>query len=76
MKFLCPVIIVIPLRIQFFDGFAQGARATVHIRSFAGMDPHHSWEAIFRAFGEALKEAFSPNPLRKGSCAGVKGTLD
>ena len=61
---------------QFFDGFAQGARATVHVRAFSGLDPHHTWEAIFRAFGEALGKALAVNPRRKGSSAGIKGTLE
>jgi imidazoleglycerol-phosphate dehydratase len=61
---------------QFFDGFAQGGRATIHIRALSGMDPHHTWEAIFRAFGEALGKTLVINSRRKGSSAGLKGTLD
>ncbi len=60
---------------EFFRGFAQGARATVNIRALSGNDPHHTWEAIYRSFGLALKEALSPNPWRAGTTAGVKGTL-
>ncbi|MBW2305538.1 MAG: hypothetical protein JRG73_01285 [Deltaproteobacteria bacterium] len=61
---------------QFFDGFAQGGRATIHVRALSGMDPHHTWEAIFRAFGDALGKSLAVNPRRKGSSAGLKGTLD
>ncbi len=61
---------------EFFRGFAQGARATVSIQALSGDDPHHSWEAIYRSFGLALKEALSPNPWRAGTTAGVKGTLN
>lgn len=61
---------------QFFDGFSQGARATVHLRGFSGDDPHHSWEACFRAFGEALGKVFTSNPRRRGTIPGVKGTTD
>jgi len=60
---------------EFFRGFAQGARATVSIQALSGEDPHHSWEAIYRSFGLALKEVLSPNPWRAGTTAGVKGTL-
>lgn len=60
---------------EFFRGFAQGARATINIQVLSGDDPHHSWEAIYRSFGLALKEALSPNPWRAGTTAGVKGTL-
>lgn len=60
---------------EFFRGFAQGARATVNILALSGDDPHHTWEAIYRSFGLALKEALSPNSWRVGTTAGVKGTL-
>jgi imidazoleglycerol phosphate dehydratase HisB len=61
---------------EFFFGFAQGAGATVSIRALSGANPHHAWESIFRAFGEALKQCFAQNEWRKGTTAGVKGTLD
>lgn len=61
---------------QFLDGFTQGARCTLHIKGLSGNDPHHSWEAVFRAFGEALGKVFNPNPRRAGTIAGVKGTLE
>ncbi|MEI8229970.1 MAG: hypothetical protein WCG83_02420 [Candidatus Peregrinibacteria bacterium] len=59
---------------EFFRGFSQGARATVNIQSLSGIDPHHTWEAIYRSFGLALKEALSPNVWRAGTTTGVKGT--
>jgi len=62
--------------LAFFEGFSQGARATVHLRLARGVDPHHAWEAGFRAFGHALRNALRPNPRRAGMTAGVKGTLD
>jgi imidazoleglycerol-phosphate dehydratase len=63
--------------VAFFEGFSQGARATVHLRIDDGArDPHHAWEAAFRAFARALRGALAPNPLRAGLTAGVKGTLD
>ena len=61
----------------FFDGFAQGGRCTVHLELREGSrDPHHAWEAAFRAFGRALRSALTANPRRAGMTAGVKGTLD
>ncbi len=62
--------------VAFFEGFAQGARATVRLSVIHADDPHHAWEAAFRAFGRALREALSPNAWREGRTAGVKGTLD
>jgi imidazoleglycerol-phosphate dehydratase len=62
--------------VQFFEGFAQGCRGTVHLRLIAGADPHHRWEACFRAFAKALRAALASDPWRAGATAGVKGTLD
>lgn len=60
----------------FFDGLAQGARATIHLRSLQATDPHHLWESVFRAFGVALRTALARNEWRAGLTAGIKGTLD
>jgi imidazoleglycerol-phosphate dehydratase len=63
--------------VAFFEGFSQGGRCTVHLRLDEGSrDPHHAWEAGFRAFARALRAALAPNPRRAGMTAGVKGTLD
>ena len=62
--------------VQFFEGFAQGCRGTLHLRLITGRDPHHRWEACFRAFAKALRAALAADPWRAGATAGVKGTLD
>lgn len=59
---------------QFFDGFAQGAGCVVQIQFIAGEDSHHTWEATFKAFGEALRDALSPCLFRAGATIGLKGT--
>lgn len=59
---------------QFFEGFSQGAGCAVHIEFKAGEDSHHTWEATFKAFGEALRESLSPCPYRAGTAIGLKGT--
>ena len=61
---------------QFFDGFSQGARATVHLEIGHAEDSHHLWESAFRAFGEALRVVLSPNEWRKGVIVGVKDVRD
>jgi len=60
----------------FFEGFSQGAGASVRVSLLKGEDPHHMWEAAFRAFGDALAAALSRNDWRAGGIAGVKGTLE
>lgn len=59
---------------QFFEGFAQGAGCVVQIQFFGGEDSHHTWEATFKAFGEALRESLLPCPYRAGTTIGLKGT--
>lgn len=59
---------------QFFDGFSQGAGCVVQIQFLAGEDSHHTWEATFKAFGEALCESLKPCQYRAGMTIGLKGT--
>jgi len=60
----------------FLEGFAQGACCTLHIDLFTGHNGHHLWEAIFRSFGMALKNAIAENPERAGMTSGVAGEIE
>jgi imidazoleglycerol-phosphate dehydratase len=51
---------------EFFSGFANEARATVHILIYRKGNAHHVYEAIFKAFGRALEEALSNHPRERG----------
>ena len=44
---------------DFFQGFAQAARANVHLRMLYGRSSHHQVEALFKAFARALRFAVS-----------------
>lgn len=44
---------------DFFHGFAQAARANVHLRVLYGRSSHHQVEAVFKAFARALRFAVS-----------------
>ena len=44
---------------DFFDGFAQGARANVHLNVLYGRSAHHQVEAVFKSFARALRFACS-----------------
>src|SRR5712664_4315084 len=44
---------------DFFEGFARGARANVHIATMYGRSNHHKIEALFKAFARALRVACS-----------------
>jgi imidazoleglycerol-phosphate dehydratase len=42
---------------DFFQGFAQAARANIHLRVLYGRSSHHQVEAVFKAFARALRFA-------------------
>ncbi|HTD55074.1 MAG TPA: imidazoleglycerol-phosphate dehydratase HisB, partial [Silvibacterium sp.] len=42
---------------DFFEGFARGARANVHLKTMYGRSSHHKIEALFKAFARALRVA-------------------
>lgn len=44
---------------DFFQGFAQSARANVHLRLLYGRSTHHQVEALFKGFARALRFAVS-----------------
>jgi imidazoleglycerol-phosphate dehydratase len=47
------------LIVDFFEGFAQGARANIHVKVLYGRSSHHQIEAVFKAFARALRVACS-----------------
>jgi imidazoleglycerol-phosphate dehydratase len=42
---------------DFFEGFARGACANVHVRVLYGRSSHHKIESLFKAFARALRGA-------------------
>lgn len=60
---------------EFFQGFANHARATVHIDNLRGTNAHHQVETIFKAFGRALRMAVAPDERLAGRIASTKGSL-
>lgn len=60
---------------EFFQGFANHARATVHIDNLRGVNNHHIIETIFKAFGRALRMAAAEDPRAAGTIASTKGCL-
>lgn len=59
---------------EFFKGFINEAKITLHINLFYGDNVHHKVEAIFKAFGKALKEAVTKDKLIKGPLS-TKGVI-
>jgi imidazoleglycerol-phosphate dehydratase len=60
---------------DFFQGFAQAARANVHLRSLYGRSSHHQVEAIFKAFARALRFAVSRDKRLRSVLPSTKGLL-
>jgi imidazoleglycerol-phosphate dehydratase len=60
---------------DFFEGFARGARANVHVKTMYGRSNHHKIEAIFKAFGRALRVACSRDKQLGGMLPSTKGLL-
>ena len=65
----------VDLFIEFFQGFANHALATVHIDNIRGVNAHHQAETIFKAFGRALRMAGEVDPRAVGILPSTKGTL-
>jgi len=42
---------------EFFQAFAVKARMNLHIAQLYGQEPHHAYEAIFKAVARAMSEA-------------------
>ena len=60
---------------DFFDGFARGARANVHLRTLYGRSNHHKVEALFKAFARALRVACSRDKQLGEMLPSTKGLL-
>jgi imidazoleglycerol-phosphate dehydratase len=60
---------------DFFEGFAQAARANVHLRVVYGRSSHHQVEALFKAFARALRFAVSRDKRLRNVLPSTKGLL-
>jgi imidazoleglycerol-phosphate dehydratase len=60
---------------DFFEGFARGARANVHLKILYGRSSHHQVEALFKAFGRALRMACARDRRLARTMPSTKGLL-
>ncbi len=60
---------------DFFEGFARGARANVHVKTIYGRSNHHKIEALFKAFARALRVACSKDKRLARMLPSTKGLL-
>jgi imidazoleglycerol-phosphate dehydratase len=60
---------------DFFEGFARGARANVHLKTMYGRSNHHKVEALFKAFARALRFACMRDSQLGDMLPSTKGLL-
>jgi imidazoleglycerol-phosphate dehydratase len=60
---------------DFFQGFAEAARANVHLRVLYGRSSHHQVEAVFKAFARALRFAVSQDKRLRNILPSTKELL-
>ena len=60
---------------DFFDGFARGAKANIHVKTMYGRSNHHKIEAIFKAFARAMRGACSRDERMRELLPSTKGLL-
>ncbi len=60
---------------DFFEGFAIGARANVHVKVMYGRSSHHHIEAVFKAFARALRVAVAKDKRLARMLPSTKGLL-
>jgi imidazoleglycerol-phosphate dehydratase len=60
---------------EFFRGFVNHAKVTLHIDNLRGTNSHHQAETVFKAFGRALRMACALDDRMAGVMPSTKGTL-
>jgi imidazoleglycerol-phosphate dehydratase len=65
----------VDLLLEFFRGFVNHARVTLHVDNLKGVNAHHIAETVFKAFGRALRAALERDPRRQDTLPSTKGVL-
>ncbi|MBS83067.1 MAG: imidazoleglycerol-phosphate dehydratase [Gammaproteobacteria bacterium] len=60
---------------EFFQGFVNHAKVTMHIDNLRGSNSHHIAETLFKAFGKALRMAVEIDDRQKNKIPSTKDTL-
>ena len=60
---------------EFFLAFTRSAGITLHVRQLDGANSHHIIEAMFKAFGRALKQAVAIDAAYADEIPSTKGVL-
>jgi len=60
---------------EFFHGFVNHAKVTLHIDCLRGANAHHQIETVYKAFGRAMRMALEEDPRMAGVMPSTKGSL-
>ena len=60
---------------EFFQGFVNHAKVTLHVDNLRGRNAHHIIETVFKAFGRALRMAVERDARLGDVMPSTKGTL-
>ncbi len=60
---------------EFFQGFCNHAKVTMHVDALRGRNAHHIAETIFKAFGRALRMSATLDPRVGDDTPSTKGVL-
>jgi imidazoleglycerol-phosphate dehydratase len=65
----------VDLFVEFFQGFVNHAKVTLHIDNLRGHNAHHQAETVFKAFGRAVRMAATRDVSIAGVTPSTKGVL-
>ena len=65
----------VDLFMEFFQGFINHAKVTLHVDNLRGDNSHHQIETVFKAFGRALRMALTADDRMAGIMPSTKGVL-
>lgn len=65
----------VDLLLEFFRGFVNHAKVTLHIDNLKGQNAHHIAETVFKAFGRAMRMALEPDTRMQDVVPSTKGMI-
>jgi imidazoleglycerol-phosphate dehydratase len=65
----------VDLFVEFFQGFINHAKVSLHVDNLRGKNTHHQAETVFKAFGRALRMALAVDERMAGQMPSTKGSL-
>ncbi|MGN0729492.1 imidazoleglycerol-phosphate dehydratase [Treponema sp.] len=61
--------------VDFWQGFASGAKCNLHLDTIRGRSDHHKIEGLFKAAARAIRQAVEIDSRRNGEIPSTKGII-